>query len=37
MDFWNWGEVDTITINGESDFSKYDYFEPDVPVVVTVK
>ena len=35
--FWNSNKVESVSINGETNFSSVDYFEPDSAVVVKYK
>lgn len=32
--FWNSGEVESISINGENNFYSTDYFEPDATIII---
>lgn len=37
MAIWNAGDVTEVSINGRTDYSEWDYFDPDVPVTVSYK
>lgn len=37
IDKWNKEKVDSVSINGKTDYHKLDYFDPDTPVLISYK